>query len=128
MLFRSLNASRLALGDAKVLPGMVSELVTLVEDGSISSKQAKEVFAEMVESGSTPREIVEAKGMRQVSDSGAIEAVVDAIIAANPAEVEAYRAGKTGLIGFFVGQVMRESKGQANPKVVNEVLRQRLDG
>ena len=107
---------------------MVAELVGLVEDGTISGKQGKEVFAEMAESGDAPGAIVELRGMEQVSDSGAIEAVVDAVLAANPDKVEAYRGGKTGLMGFFVGQVMREMAGQANPGMVNEVLGRKLAG
>jgi len=105
---------------------MVAELVSLVEDGTISGKQAKDVFAEMAATGDAPGAIVEIRGMKQVSDTGTIEDVVDRVMAANPAEVEAYRGGKTGLMGFFVGQVMRETGGQANPKVVNEILSRKL--
>jgi aspartyl-tRNA(Asn)/glutamyl-tRNA(Gln) amidotransferase subunit B len=80
----------------------------------------------MADSGDAPGAIVEMRGMKQVSDVGELEAIVDQILAANPGEVEGYRGGKTGLIGFFVGQVMRATKGQANPKVVNEVLARKL--
>jgi aspartyl-tRNA(Asn)/glutamyl-tRNA(Gln) amidotransferase subunit B len=121
-----LNAEGIELAQAKITPAMLAELVALVEDGAISGKQAKEVFAEAAASGDAPGAIVEARGMKQVSDSSAIEAVVDAVLAANPDEVAAYRAGKAGLIGFFVGQVMREMKGQGNPAVVNEVLKRKL--
>ncbi len=121
-----LNAAGISLAESKVVPSMVAELVALVEDGTISSKQAKEVFAEMAETGDSPGAIVELRGMKQVSDSGAIEEVVDRVLAASPDQVEAYRGGKTGLMGFFVGQVMREMGGQANPKVVNEVLAEKL--
>jgi len=123
-----LNAAGLTVNDSKVVPAMIAELVALVEDGTISGKQAKEVFAEMAETGDAPGAIVELKGMRQVSDSGAIEAVVDKIMADNPGQVEGYRGGKTGLIGWFVGQVMKEMRGQANPAVVNEVLKRKLEG
>jgi aspartyl-tRNA(Asn)/glutamyl-tRNA(Gln) amidotransferase subunit B len=123
-----LNAEGITVVDSKVVPAMVAELVELVDDGVISGKQAKEVFAEMAATGDAPGAIVELKGMKQVSDSGAIEEVVDRVLAANPAEVESYRAGKVGLIGFFVGQVMREMRGQANPGVVNEVLKSKLGG
>jgi aspartyl-tRNA(Asn)/glutamyl-tRNA(Gln) amidotransferase subunit B len=123
-----LNAENIPVTASRIVPGMVAELVSLVEDGAISSKQAKEVFAEMAETGDAPGAIVEIKGMKQVSDSGEIEAVVDRIIAANPGQVEQYRGGKTAVIGFFVGQVMRETGGQANPKVVNEVLTRKLSG
>ncbi|MBA4371133.1 MAG: Asp-tRNA(Asn)/Glu-tRNA(Gln) amidotransferase GatCAB subunit B, partial [Coriobacteriaceae bacterium] len=123
-----LNAQGTGVASSRVVPSMVAELVELVEDGTISSKQAKDVFAEMAESGDAPGAVVELRGMKQVSDSGAIEAVVDAVLAANPDKVEAYRGGKTGLMGFFVGQVMREMGGQANPGVVNEVLGRKLAG
>jgi aspartyl-tRNA(Asn)/glutamyl-tRNA(Gln) amidotransferase subunit B len=121
-----LNAEGIGVTESRVVPSMVAELVALVEEGTISGKQAKEVFAEMAETGDAPGAIVELRGMRQVSDTGAIEEVVDRVLAANPAQVEQYRGGKTGVVGFFVGQVMREMGGQANPKVVNEVLARRL--
>ena len=121
-----LNAEGIAVTDSCIVPSMVAELVELVEDGTISGKQAKTVFAEMAATGDAPGAIVELKGLRQVSDTGAIEEVVDRVIAANPGQVEGYRGGKTGLMGFFVGQVMREMGGQANPKVVNEVLARKL--
>jgi aspartyl-tRNA(Asn)/glutamyl-tRNA(Gln) amidotransferase subunit B len=123
-----LNAENISVTESRIVPSMVAELVALVEEGVISSKQAKEVFSEMAETGDAPGAIVEIKGLRQVSDSGAIEAVVDRIIAANEAQVAQYRGGKTGVIGYFVGQVMREMGGQANPAVVNEVLKRKLEG
>lgn len=123
-----LNAANLGVAQSRVVPSMVAELVELVEDGVISSRQAKDVFAEMAESGDAPGAIVELRGMKQVSDTGAIEEVVDRVLSANPAQVEQYRGGKTTVIGFFVGQVMREMRGQANPTVVNEVLARKLDG
>lgn len=123
-----LNAEGISVDESRIVPSMISELVALVEDGTISSKQAKDVFAEMAATGDAPGAIVELKGMKQVSDADAIEEVVDRVLAANPAEVESYRAGKAGLIGFFVGQVMREMRGQANPGVVNEVLKRKLEG
>jgi len=121
-----LNAEGIAVSDSRVVPSMIAELVELIEDGTISSKQAKEVFAEMAESGDAPGAIVELKGMKQVSDTGELEAIVDRVLEANPGKVEKYRGGKTGLMGFFVGQVMKETRGQANPGVVNEVLSRKL--
>jgi aspartyl-tRNA(Asn)/glutamyl-tRNA(Gln) amidotransferase subunit B len=109
-----------------VTPSKLAELVVLVDEGTISGKQAKEVFAEMAASGEMPGTIVERKGLRQVSDSDAIEAVVRKLLAEHPDEVASYRSGKSGLIGWFVGQVMREMRGQANPAVVNEVLKRHL--
>ncbi len=121
-----LNAGPVALADAKVTPAMLAELVEIIDDGTISGKQAKQVFAEMAESGDAPGAIIELKGMKQVSDTDAIEAAVDRVIAANPDEVASYRAGKTTLIGWFVGQVMREMRGQGNPALVNETLVRKL--
>jgi len=121
-----LNAEGISVDESAIRPSMIAELVKLVDDGTISGKQAKEVFSAMAETGESPASIVESRGMKQVSDTASIEAVVDKIIAANPDEVASYRDGKTGLIGWFVGQVMREMRGQGNPQVVNEVLRKKL--
>ncbi|MCE5191332.1 MAG: Asp-tRNA(Asn)/Glu-tRNA(Gln) amidotransferase subunit GatB [Actinomycetia bacterium] len=117
-----LNAGSVAVSEAKVTPAMLAELVELIDAGTISGKQAKAVFAEMVASGDAPGGIVELRGMKQVSDVGAIEAAVDRVIAASPDEVAEYRSGKTALLGWFVGQVMREMRGQGNPALVNEIL------
>lgn len=121
-----LNTSGATITTVKFSPRDVADLVKLIEDDTISGKQAKDVFLIMAQEGGKPADIVEAKGLKQVSDTGAIEAVIDEIMAANPDKVEEYRGGKKGLIGFFVGQVMRAMKGQANPKVVNEVLAKKL--
>ncbi len=121
-----LKAEGIALQESRIVPAMVAELIELVESATISGKQAKAVFAEMAATGDAPGAIVELRGMKQVSDTGAIEAAVDRVMAANPAEVDSYRAGKESVIGFFVGQVMREMRGQGNPKLVNEVLRKKL--
>ena len=121
-----LNAAGIGAAQSAVSPAGTLELVLLVDEGTISGKQAKEVFALMVESGASPGEIVEERGMKQLSDTGELEGIIGAIVAANPDKVAAYRGGKTGLIGFFVGQVMKETKGQANPKLVNEILGRHL--
>jgi aspartyl-tRNA(Asn)/glutamyl-tRNA(Gln) amidotransferase subunit B len=121
-----LNAAGVAADESPVTPERLVGLVGLVEDGTISGKQAKDVFAEMVDSGEDAGAVVARLGMQQVSDAGAIEEVVDRVMAANPGQVAAYRGGKTGLMGFFVGQVMRETGGQANPAVVNEVVKRKL--
>lgn len=123
-----LNAEGISVAESKIAPPMIAELVGLVEEGTISSKQAKEVFAEMAATGDSPGSIVERRGMKQVSDAGAIEGIVGKILVENPEKVESYRGGKTGLMGFFVGQVMRATAGQANPALVNEVLKRKLDG
>jgi len=114
------------LGEVGVDPEGLGELVRLQDEGVISSAAAKQVFEVMVEDGGRPGEIVEAKGLAQVSDEGELAAVVDGVIAAHPDEAERYRGGETRLHGWFVGQVMRASGGAANPGLVNELLRGRL--
>ncbi|HDI58758.1 MAG TPA: Asp-tRNA(Asn)/Glu-tRNA(Gln) amidotransferase subunit GatB [Desulfobacteraceae bacterium] len=104
----------------------LAELLRLIDEGTISGKIAKTVFDEMAASGRTAAAIVAERGLVQISDAGQIGAVVDRILAANAGQVEAYRSGKTKIFGFFVGQVMRETRGKANPKVVNDLLREKL--
>lgn len=126
-LVGALNTRGEGLAVSKVAPSDVAALVILADEGAISGKQAKEVFADMIDTGDDPALIIERRGLKQVSDSGELAAVIDAICSANPDKVEQYRGGKTGLMGFFVGQVMRETHGQANPRVVNELLEEKLD-
>ena len=114
------------LANSPLTPKRAVELVSLVADDAISSKQGREVLEAVFEQDADPAAIVEERGMRQVSDTAAIEAVVDAVLAENPDKVEAYRGGKTGLIGFFVGQCMKAMHGQGNPKVINQLLAERL--
>ncbi|WP_139653533.1 Asp-tRNA(Asn)/Glu-tRNA(Gln) amidotransferase subunit GatB [Raoultibacter phocaeensis] len=114
------------LADTPFSPARAVELVKLLSQDTISSKQAKEVFSAILDEDKDPSAIVEERGMKQVSDTGAIEAVVDKVLAENPDKVEQYRGGKTGLIGFFVGQCMKEMRGQGNPKVINELLAKKL--
>ncbi len=104
----------------------LSELVGLVESGTVSSSAAREVLAEMVETGAPPREVVQRRGLEQLSDRGQLSELVDQVIAAHPDKVKEYKAGKTGLLGFFVGQVMRRTGGKANPELTKELLVQRL--
>ncbi len=125
-LTRELNNSGRSIGESLVSAEDLAELIVTVESGKINNNQAKEVLAEMFATGKPAPEIIREKGFEQVSDSGAIEAIVDEIIAANPAQVEAFRGGKDALFGFFVGQVMKASQGKANPKIVNDVLRRKL--
>ena len=121
-LLSALGSSNKTITDCPVSPKYLEELANLVEDGKISSKQGKEVFADMFASGKSPAAIVEEKGLKQESDAGAIEALCREVIAANPKSVEAYKAGKTAAINFLKGQVMKLSKGKANPNLVSEVL------
>jgi aspartyl-tRNA(Asn)/glutamyl-tRNA(Gln) amidotransferase subunit B len=106
----------------------IGELVQLIDDNTISGKIAKDVFAEMMTSGGSAKAIVDAKGWKQVTDTGAIEPIVDAVLAANAESVEKYKAGKQNVIGFLVGLVMKESKGKANPAMVNTLLKKKLEG
>lgn len=116
------------LADSPVGPEALGELVGLIEANTISGKIAKDVFAEMLATGKSAPAIVKEKGLQQVTDSGAIEGLVDAAIAANPKPVEEYKAGNPKAIQFLVGQVMKASRGKANPQMVVDLLRQRLDG
>lgn len=125
-LTRELNSSGKAIADSLVTAEDLAELLTTVESGSINNNQAKEVLAEMFASGKPAPEVIKEKGFEQVSDTAAIEKIVDEVIAANEANVAAYRAGNDKLFGFFVGQVMRASQGKANPKVVNDILKRKL--
>ncbi|MDP5110225.1 MAG: Asp-tRNA(Asn)/Glu-tRNA(Gln) amidotransferase subunit GatB [Rickettsiaceae bacterium] len=125
-LFGRLNKHSMTLAECKITPKMLKNLVALIDDGTISGKIAKNVFEEMFESGQEPDKIVEDKGLKQVSDRGSIEPIIDEIIAANPESVEAYRAGKDKLFGFFVGQIMKKTGGKASPQMVNEILKEKL--
>lgn len=121
-LLGRLNADGASIGDSPISAARVAQLVGLVEDGTISGRSAKEVFDKAYAEQVDPAAIVERDGYRQVSDTGLIEQAVQAVIDASPAQVEQYRQGKTKVRGYFVGQVMKQTKGQANPAVVNEIL------
>ena len=125
---RNLNDAGKSITDCPVTPRLLAELLKLIDNGTISGKIAKTVFDEIWKSGKEPGMIVEEKGLVQVSDSGAIEAVIDEIMAREAGQVAEYRSGKDKLFGFFVGQVMKASKGKANPAVVNELLLEKLKG
>ena len=126
-LFGALNKSGKTLANCPVSPRMLGQLVELISDGTISGRIAKDVFADMFESGKMAQTIVDEKGLKQVSDSGAIETLIDQVLTANQDKVDQYRDGKDKLFGFFVGQVMKQSGGQANPGMVNQILRKKLD-
>jgi len=112
----------------RVSPAGLAALVRLLQEGSINTRIAKDVLAEAQQGGEDPVAIVERRGLRQLSDAGALELLVERVMAANPDKVAAYRSGKTGLMGFFVGQVMRETQGQANPRLLQELLSRKLAG
>jgi aspartyl-tRNA(Asn)/glutamyl-tRNA(Gln) amidotransferase subunit B len=122
-----LNAAGKSIDQSPISAPHLARLLKLIDDGTISGKIAKAVFDEMARSGKPPRQIVEEKGLVQISDSSAIEDIVSKVLADCSAEVAAYRNGKTKLLGFFVGQVMKETRGQANPKMVNEILKSKLE-
>ncbi len=124
--FAMLNEKKLELKNSPVSAENLGRLVELVSKEVINGKTAKEVFALMAESGDNPEKIVEEKGLVQVTDSGAIEAVIDEVLASAPDNVAAYKNGKQGLFGWFVGQVMKASKGKANPGIVNKLLKEKL--
>jgi len=125
-VFRLLNEAGVELDGARLRPEHLARLVTLVDEGTISGKQAKAVLAEVFSTGDAPEEVAARRGLRQVSDEAELEAVVDAVIAANAEVAAKVRAGQTNAIGYLVGQVMRRTSGRANPGVANELLRSKL--
>ncbi|HMP46117.1 MAG TPA: Asp-tRNA(Asn)/Glu-tRNA(Gln) amidotransferase subunit GatB, partial [Sphingopyxis sp.] len=125
-LFGALNRLGKDIGDCPVTPAQAGELLGLIADGTISGSIAKQVFEIMLETGDGAAKIVEDKGLRQTSDTGAIEAVIAEVLANNPNQLEQYRGGKEALFGFFVGQTMKAMQGKANPQVVNELLKKAL--
>ncbi len=125
-VMRELKKEDAGVAALKVSPWNLGRLLTLVDQGTISGKIAKTVFEEMISTGQDPEEIVQAKGLAQISDAGELEAQAREILAAHPKEVAEYKAGKTKVLGFFVGQLMRQTKGQANPQLANEVFRKLL--
>lgn len=125
-LFGRLNKAGIALKDSKINAENLIEMLNLIKDGTISGKIAKEVFDILFEEGGMPGEIVEKKGLKQVSDPAEIEKIIDKILSENQDKVEQYRAGKDKLFGFFVGQVMKISGGKVNPAMVNEILKKKL--
>ena len=126
-LFGALNRIGKSMDDSPVSPPQAAELLKLVGDGTISGTIAKQVFEIMLETGEGAGAIVESRGLKQTSDTGEIDAEIDKILAANADKVAEYKAGKQALFGFFVGQVMKAMAGKANPGVVNERLRAKLD-
>ena len=127
-LLRELEANGLSASESPVAATELGALVRLIDEAKISGKQGKDVLVEMFKTGKSAAAIVEEQGLVQVSDTGEIDSLIDSVIAANPDPVASYRAGKETLFGFFVGQVIKASKGKANPKIVNERLREKLKG
>ncbi|MCC3465228.1 MAG: Asp-tRNA(Asn)/Glu-tRNA(Gln) amidotransferase subunit GatB [Microcoleus sp. PH2017_06_SFM_O_A] len=122
-----LKNEKLAIAQIPFQPQDLAELLGLIDAGTISGKIAKDILPELLANGGSPQKLVESKGLIQISDTGAIDRAIDAVLAANPKELEQYRAGKTKLLGFFVGKVMKETGGRADPKLTNELLAAKLN-
>src|SRR6185369_12819895 len=127
-LLRELEDNGISAAESPVTAQNLAALVRLIDDAKISGKQGKDVLVEMFRTGKPAHAIIEEQGLVQVSDTAEIDALIDDVIAANPDQLASYRSGKEALLGFFVGQVIKASKGKANPKVVNERLRAKLNG
>ncbi len=121
-----LNEAKLDIEESPVNPAALAELIGIIEDGTISGKIAKEVFEGMWQSGKRPKDIVQEKGLIQISDTGELEKIVEGVLEANPKQLEQYRSGKDQLYGYFVGQTMKATGGKANPQIVNELLKKKL--
>ena len=117
---------KIAITDISLTPAHIAELADALEDGKITSKQGKEVFAEMLETNKMPSVIIKEKGMEVVSDAGEIDKIVQDVIAANPKAIEDWKGGKTNVVGWLMGQVMKQSHGKANPKQATELLNKHL--
>ena len=122
-----LNKNKLGINETELTPEFLAEMIGLIEKGSISNKIGKDILPELIQKGGSPKALVEKKGLVQVSDPSVIEPLIDEVIAAHPEELEKYRGGKTKMLGFFVGQVMKKSKGKADPKLTNQLLKKKLD-
>ena len=125
-LLRELNESKKEVIQSPISAENLGKMIAEIEKGTLSGKMAKQVFSEMWSSGKDPLTIIKEKGLVQITDNSAIEKLIDDIIAANPGQVEQYRLGKDKLFGYFVGQVMKVSKGQASPDMVNDLLKSKL--
>ncbi len=121
-----LNNNNMEMKDFHVAPKNLAQMINLINKGVLSSKLAKTVFEELTKNDITPEEIIKAKGLEQISDTGALEGIVDKILAANSKSIEDFRAGKDKALGFLVGQIMRETKGKANPEMINQMLKDKL--
>ena len=126
-LFALLNNKSIEITESPITSENLAKLINLIKDGTISGKIAKTIFEIMADSGKDPKKIVEEKGLKQQSDPKELEKIIDKVISDNPKNVEAYKSGKEKLFGFFVGQVMKQSNGKANPQLVNEILKKKLN-
>ena len=127
-LFAALNEKNLEISESPVSSNNLSKLINLIKDGTISGKIAKTIFEEMIDGDKDPQTIVDQKGLKQESDPKALEELINKVIKNNTSKVEEYKSGKEKLFGFFVGQVMKESKGKGNPQLINKILKEKLNG
>jgi aspartyl-tRNA(Asn)/glutamyl-tRNA(Gln) amidotransferase subunit B len=128
-VLRYLNRDNISIEQTQLKPEYLAELLSLVDDGTISITIAKQqVFPEVYEKGIAPKRVVEEKGLKQESSEELLRKLCEEVIKENPNEVEKYRSGKKGVLGFFVGQVMKKTGGKANPKLVNQILTELLEG
>ncbi|MGJ3248010.1 MAG: Asp-tRNA(Asn)/Glu-tRNA(Gln) amidotransferase subunit GatB [Elainellaceae cyanobacterium] len=123
-----LNKNKLTITEIALTPNSLAELITLIEDSTISTKIGKDILPDLLTQGGSAKELVEKKGLVQISDANAIEPIIDEVLANHPDELEKYRGGKKKLLGFFVGQVMKQTGGKADPKLTNQLLKKKLDG
>ena len=122
-----LNANNVELHDIKLTPEALGKMIGLIQKGTISSKIAKDVFKELVENGGDPEKVVEEKGLVQISDEGELRGIVAEVVASNPKVIEDYKSGNKKAAGFFVGQIMKATKGKANPQMVNQLIAEELE-
>jgi len=122
-----LKENNININQTKLAPKALADLVNLITKGTISNNIAKKILPQMLEIGADPQEIVEKEGLSVISDEGAIKELVDKVVSSNPSQVEAYKNGRTNLMGFFVGQIMKETKGRANPQIINKLLNEALN-
>ena len=127
-LFAVLNEKNLEISESPVSSNNLSKLINLIKDGTISGKIAKTIFEEMIDGDKDPQTIVDLKGLKQESDPKALEEIINKVIKNNTSKVKEYKSGKEKLFGFFVGQVMKESKGKGNPQLINKILKEKLNG
>ena len=127
-LLRELNKGNQVISECPVSPDALVSLLKLIDEGVISSNTAKTVFEEMYQTGKEPITIVDEKNLKQITDDNAIEKMVEGVLQANPSQVDEYKAGKEKVLGFLVGQVMKASKGKANPETVNKLLKEKISG
>jgi len=127
-LLRRLNDAQKEIEDCPVAPAALAELLAIVQRGEITAASGKKVFAAMFDTGKKPADIIAAEGLAQISDDGAIEAIARAVVAKSPDNLAKYKSGNEGVFKFFVGQVMKETRGQANPQTVHEILKRVLAG